>query len=142
MGHRAVTAVTRQVKDAADVVVAVDFSRGPVDPGSLVTVFVTQAGGAIAIGSQIVPPPPPAAPPGPNVAAPQHFTGTLEITATLQDPDNRRFSPDDPLTVSSQVTEIWNSVLLTDPGAAPDPIPVRKGESVPPAPPTVWKVQW
>jgi hypothetical protein len=138
MGHRAVDTVTRQVATSDDVVVTVDFSRGPVDPGSLVTVFVTQAGGAVAVGSRIVP----AVPPTPGVTGPPHFTGMLEVTATLQDPAQRRFTPDDPLTVSSQVTEIWNSVMLTDPGSASGGPPVSKTSEASKAAPTVWRLRW
>jgi hypothetical protein len=117
MGYRKVQKVTRLSDGSDDVVATVDFSGRAADSGSLVTVFVTQASGAVAIGSAVVP---------------VDDTKRLDVTATLQDPGLRRFTAEDPLTVVSHVTEIWNSVLLD-----PSPPDSRSEKAQ-----TVWEFRW
>jgi hypothetical protein len=117
MGYRKVDKVTRAPGATDEVVVTVDFSKRPADAGALVTVFVSQASGALAIGSAVVP---------------ADNTSTLNVSARLQQPDLRRFTDEDPLTAVSHVTEIWNSVLLN---LRPDAAASR-------GTPTVWELQW
>jgi hypothetical protein len=130
MGHHAALQVRREVASPDVVVVTVDFTHAVVDPWSPVTVTVVQEGGVVATGTGMVPGP---------VQGATHFTGTVDVTATLQDP-SKPFTEDGDMTVTIQLTETWSTPLWTDPAAravsSQGARPSNAGRS------SVWKTKW